>query len=653
MTSLTGLALLLCVLASQSWAARVQKTLRIAWEKGAPNGQSREMIFTNGVFPGPELIFDEDDDVEITVHNDMNRNTTVHWHGIAQEGTPWADGVIGLSQQPIRPGESFVYRFKASPPGTHWYHSHERMTLVDGLHGAFFIRPKRDMKDLWSKISNDPKDIDAMSKAALDPKLMVLSDWSRFTSEEYWKAIEDSKLLLFCVDSILLNGHGEVYCPPQEFLVNQTQWGPQHFTFPDQNVTDKGCFPAVEEGIQGPWVNQSLPEKIPAHIQSGCVPSAGSNYTVEVDPADGWVSMNFIAAASNKQVDFSIDEHPMWIYEVDGNYVQPHKFVAAAITAGERFSVMVKLDKQPGRYTIRLPDSGATQVISGFANMVYKGAEHVSPPTKPYVTYGGLSGRPETDTESYAPYNISADYMPPWPANPPAATADEEYLLVMGRAGSSFQYTMNTNYLYPMDFKADRPLLHYPNQTVGTEDEKLVIRTKNGSWVDLILQVAVLPGDGAAFEHMMHKHGSKTWRIGNGAGVWKYKSVAEAIAAEPESFNLKDPGLRDSWLTMFSPVPAGGYWSVFRYQVTNPGPWLFHCHFELHAMGGMSIALLDGVDVWPQVPEEYAVRHHPSQGTQTLAATPNASKPWYNGMLNFMQAVLGILPGQGSEELRR
>lgn len=62
-------------------------------------------------------------------------------------------------------------------------------------------RPKRDMKDLWSKISNDPKDIDAMSKAALDPKLMVLSDWSRFTSEEYWKAIEDSKLLLLCAFS--------------------------------------------------------------------------------------------------------------------------------------------------------------------------------------------------------------------------------------------------------------------------------------------------------------------------------------------------------------------------------------------------------------------------------------------------------------------
>ncbi|KID73886.1 laccase, partial [Metarhizium brunneum ARSEF 3297] len=596
--------MLLCCLCCLSWAAKVEKTLRFTWDKGAPNGQSREMIYTNGQFPGPSLLLDEDDDVEITVHNDMNRNATVHWHGLAQEGTPWADGVMGLSQKPILPGESFVYKFKASPAGTHWYHSHERMSLVDGLHGAMFIKPKQNMKELWSKISQDPEDIEAMDKAAANPQLMVLSDWSRLTSDEYWRVIEESKILIL-------------------------------------------CFPIQAEGIQGPWVNESLPEKIPDHMQWGCVPSQGSNYTVQVDAADGWVSMNFIAAAANKQVDFSIDEHPMWIYEIDGNYVEPRQIVAAAITAGERYSVLVKLDKPPGSYTIRLPDSGATQVISGFANMVYKGAEEVVPETRPYVTYGGLNAREDTATRSYTPYNISSDNMPPWPANAPAATADEEFLLVMGRAGAPHLYTMNTKYLYPMDFKADRPLLFYPNQTLGTEDDNLVVRTKNGSWVDLILQVAVLPGDGMAFEHIMHKHGSKTWRIGNGAGMWNYSSVAEAIAAEPESFNLKDPGYRDTWMTMFSPVPAGGYWSVFRYQVTNPGPWLFHCHFELHAMGGMSIALLDGVDVWPEVPAEYAIEKSHS----LTVTTDTVQKPLYVKIWEYVKGMLGFLPV--SDEMRR
>lgn len=57
-----------------------------------------------------------------------------------QQGTPWSDGVPGLSQSPIHPGDTFVYKFKATPAGNHWYHSHEKMSLVDGLYGAIYIR---------------------------------------------------------------------------------------------------------------------------------------------------------------------------------------------------------------------------------------------------------------------------------------------------------------------------------------------------------------------------------------------------------------------------------------------------------------------------------------------------------------------------------
>lgn len=101
---------------------------------------------------------------------------------------------------------------------------------------------------------------------------------------------------------------------------------------------------------------------------------------------------------------------------------------------------------------------------------------------------------------------------------------------------------MNTKYLYPVDFQNDDPLLFYPDATRGTENDGLVLRTKNGSWVDLILQVSTLPGDTSAFEHFMHKHGSKTWRIGFGTGVWNYTSVEEAIQERPQDFNLETPG---------------------------------------------------------------------------------------------------------------
>lgn len=54
----------------------------ITWENGAPNGQERQMIKVNGQFPGPALICDEGDDVEIIVRNLMPFNTSVHWHGL-------------------------------------------------------------------------------------------------------------------------------------------------------------------------------------------------------------------------------------------------------------------------------------------------------------------------------------------------------------------------------------------------------------------------------------------------------------------------------------------------------------------------------------------------------------------------------------------
>ena len=99
----------------------------------------------------------------------------------------------------------------------------------------------------------------------------------------------------------------------------------------------------------------------------------------------------------------------------------------------------------------------------------------------------------------------------------------------------------------------------------------------------------------------MHKHAQKMWKIGGAFGRWNYSSTDEAIVAQPESFNLVNPPYRDTFITKFE----GTAWIVLRYQAVNPGPWMFHCHIEPHMAGGMSTAILDGIDAWPEVPEEY------------------------------------------------
>ncbi|KAK9446178.1 laccase [Metarhizium brunneum] len=610
MSRFARLLLIVALFFTNAWAKTVKETLRITWKEGAPNGQARELIYTNGQFPSPTLVWDEDDDIEVTVYNEMAKNVTVHWHGLDQKDTPWSDGTPGLSQRPIQPGNKFVYRFKASPPGNHWYHSHEKMSLVDGLYGAIHIRPKGDRTGLWSQISQDKEDIKAMENAAHDPEYLVVSDWSQYTSEEYWKISTDSGLLVFCLDSILVNGKGEVYCPGQKFLQAELAPGLVEDAFPPgTEVSDKGCFPADLDQVQGgPWNITKRPDLIPPRVQEGCVASRHENATIVVDPSrnNGWVSMHFVAAATIAQITFSVDSHEFWLYEIDGNYVNPRKFVSAVMSAGETFSVMIKLDQEPGKYTMRIPNSGASQVLGGFAEMVYKGCEREEKAGKAYLSYGGNPTSPDVEKNSFFPWQLDTDHMSPWPPNKPRpGNADEEHLLVLGRVGAPYNYTMNTKYLYPVDFQNDDPLLFYPNATRDTENDGLVLRTKNGSWVDLILQVSTLPGDTSSFEHFMHKHGSKTWRIGFGTGVWNYTSVEEAIQERPQDFNLETPGLRDTWITAFS-IGGEAYWSVFRYFVDNPGPWLFHCHIELHLMGGMGIAILDGVDAWPEhIPEEY------------------------------------------------
>lgn len=75
----------------------------------------------------------------------------------------------------------------------------------------------------------------------------------------------------------------------------------------------------------------------------------------------------------------------------------------------------------------------------------------------------------------------------------------------------------------------------------------------------------------------------------------------EAIAAQPDSFNLVNPPYRDTFITKFE----GPAWIALRYQAVNPGPWMFHCHIETHMAGGMSTTILDGIDAWPEIPEEY------------------------------------------------
>ncbi len=116
----------------------------VLWDYG--NGTVIESWGYNGQLPGPEIRVTEGDLVRITFTNHLPVATTVHWHGVDLPNA--MDGVPGYTQDPVQPGESFVYEFNAHPAGTRFYHTHgshhgdEALQMDMGLAGAFVIEPR-------------------------------------------------------------------------------------------------------------------------------------------------------------------------------------------------------------------------------------------------------------------------------------------------------------------------------------------------------------------------------------------------------------------------------------------------------------------------------------------------------------------------------
>ena len=109
------------------------------WEL-APGKVIKAMTY-NGQVPGPTLRLREGERVRITLKNELAEPTTIHWHGVDVPNP--MDGVPGITQKPVQPGESFVYEFEARPSGTRWYHTHfaEHKQMDLGLTAPLIIEP--------------------------------------------------------------------------------------------------------------------------------------------------------------------------------------------------------------------------------------------------------------------------------------------------------------------------------------------------------------------------------------------------------------------------------------------------------------------------------------------------------------------------------
>jgi CopA family copper-resistance protein len=142
------------------------------------SGKSRRAIAVNGQIPMPTLTFTEGDTAEIYVHNELDEETSLHWHGLFLPNKE--DGVPNLTQMPIKPHSTYKYSFPIRQHGTHWYHSHSGLQEQIGMYGSFVM----------NKRNSDPNFREGIDDLPTIP--IVLSEWTDIKPENVHRMLHNA-----------------------------------------------------------------------------------------------------------------------------------------------------------------------------------------------------------------------------------------------------------------------------------------------------------------------------------------------------------------------------------------------------------------------------------------------------------------------------
>ncbi|KAF9735158.1 multicopper oxidase [Paraphaeosphaeria minitans] len=246
-----------------------------------PDGVYRPMTLINGIFPGPLIECNEGDEIVVHVRNEASNATSIHWHGMFQNGTNFMDGTVGISQCPIAHGQSFTYRFNVTgQTGTYWYHSHMAMQAADGLVGPIVIHAKGSEEDRLQKVPYGQ-----------DRVVMV--------SDHYYDL--SSKLLV----QYLQPGNENEEPVPQSALINGRG---------ARNCTD-------------------LPNRNCSSIdRTNALFDLSTRYNTRI---------RFINVGAFAEFQIQIDEHEFFLTEVDGTDVYPQSIHRLNINPAQRYSIVV------------------------------------------------------------------------------------------------------------------------------------------------------------------------------------------------------------------------------------------------------------------------------------------------------------------------
>ncbi|KAH1055487.1 hypothetical protein J1N35_033552 [Gossypium stocksii] len=507
--------------------------------------KTHNTITVNGMFPGPSLEIKNGDTLEVQVVNKARYNVTIHWHGVRQMRTGWADGPEFVTQCPIRPGGSYTYRFTVQgQEGTLWWHAHSSW-LRATVYGALIIRPREGKSYPFPKPKRETP--------------ILLGEWWDTNPIDVVREATRTGAAPNISDAYTINAQpGDLYkCSSKETTIVPIDSG------------ETNLLRVINAAL-----NQPLFFKVANHKLT--VVGADASYTKPFT-----TSVLMLGPGQTTDVLIRGDQPPSRYYMAARAYqsAQNAPFdntTTTAILEYKSASCAAKKCNAPTPIMPSLPAYNDTNTVTVFSQS-FRSREKAEVPT-------------DIDESLFFTIGLGLNNCPPnfrkrrcqGPNGTRFTASMNNVSFVLPRNFSLLQaHQQGIPGVFTTDFPANPPLKFDYTGNVsrslfqpvpGTKLYKL----KYGSRVQIVLQDTsiVTPEN-----HPIHLHGYDFYIIAQGFGNFDPKK-------DTSKFNLVDPPMRNT-----VGVPLNG-WAVIRFVADNPGVWIMHCHLDVHINWGLAMAFL-------------------------------------------------------------
>ncbi|XP_048234691.1 laccase-17 isoform X2 [Ricinus communis] len=499
------------------------------------------------MFPGPRIVAREGDNLLIKVVNHVQNNISLHWHGIRQLRSGWADGPAYITQCPIQTGQHYLYNYTVvGQRGTLWWHAHISW-LRSTLYGPIIIFPKRGVPYPFAKPYKEVP--------------ITFGEWFNADTETIIKQALQTGGGPNVSDAYTINGlPGPLYnCSAKDTFKLKVKTGKTYMLrLINAALNDELFFSIANHTLTVVDVDAVYVKPFETKILL-IAPGQTTNVLLKTKPS-------FPNAA------FFMTARPY----VTGQGTFDNSTVAGIL----EYEPSTLSNKKLPLFKPSLPALNDTAFATNFTNRLRSLASAQFPANVPQVvdkqfffTVGlGTNPCPKNQTcQGPNGTKFAASINNISFAMPTTALLQAHY---SGQSKGVYSPYFPISPIIPFNYTGNPP-----NNTMVSNGTKLVVLSYNTS-VELILQDTSILG---AESHPLHLHGFNFFVVGQGFGNFDPKK-------DPAKYNLIDPVERNT-----VGVPSGG-WVAIRFRADNPGVWFMHCHLEVHTSWGLKMAwvVLDG-----------------------------------------------------------